>query len=38
MADVPFERGEHLEPDGANHKIYRRALERQNALYGKIYG
>ena len=37
-ADVPFERGEHLRPNGANHQIYRRALERQNALYGKIYG
>ena len=37
-ANVPFERGEHLAPNAANHKIYRRALERQNALYGKIYG
>ncbi len=37
-AKVPFERGEHLEPDAANHQIYARALERQNALYGKIYG
>ncbi len=37
-AHVPFERGEHLAPDAANHQVYRRALERQNALYGKIYG
>ena len=37
-AKVPFERGEHLEPDAANHRIYARALERQNALYGKMYG
>ena len=38
VAEVPFERGEHLQPNLANHQIYRRALERQNALYGKIYG
>ena len=38
VADVPFERGEHLTPDAAHHAIYARALERQNALYGKIYG
>ena len=37
-AKVPFERGEHLEPNAANHQFYARALERQNALYGKIYG
>ena len=37
-AHVPFERGEHLEPNASNHQIYARALERQNALYGKIYG
>ena len=37
-AQVPFERGEHLAPNADNHQIYRRALERQNALYGKIYG
>ena len=37
-AKVPFERGGHLEPNAANHRIYARALERQNALYGKIYG
>ena len=37
-AKVPFERGEHLEPNLDNHQIYARALERQNALYGKIYG
>ena len=38
VAQVPFERGAHLQPNSANHQIYRRALERQNALYGKIYG
>lgn len=38
VADVPFERGETLAPNQANHAIYSRALERQNALYGKIYG
>ena len=38
VAQVPFERGAHLEPNEDNHQIYRRALERQNALYGKIYG
>ena len=37
-AKVPFERGEQLEPNADNHQIYARALERQNALYGKIYG
>ena len=37
-ANVPFERGHHLEPNADNHRIYARALERQNALYGKIYG
>ena len=37
-ANVPFERGEHLAPDADNHKVYARALERQNALYGVIYG
>lgn len=37
-ANVPFERGGHLEPNADNHRIYARALERQNALYGKIYG
>ena len=37
-AQIPFERGEHLEPNLDNHRIYARALERQNALYGKIYG
>ena len=38
VAKVPFERGETLVPDADNHKIYARALERQNALYGVIYG
>ncbi len=37
-ADVPFERGEDVAPDADNHRVYARALERQNALYGKIYG
>ncbi len=37
-ADVPFERGQHLAPNADNHRVYARALERQNALYGKIYG
>ena len=38
VAEVPFERGEVLAPNAGNHQIYARALERQNALYGKIYG
>ena len=38
VAKVPFERGQHLAPDADNHRVYARALERQNALYGKIYG
>ncbi len=36
--DVPFERGARLEPSPQNHAIYARMLDKQNALYAKIYG
>lgn len=38
VQNAPFERGAQLEPTHENLAIYGRALERQNALYDKIYG
>lgn len=38
IRDAPFERGATLQPDMAHHRIYTRALERQNALYEELYG
>ena len=37
VSDVPSQRGEVLLPDEARSAKYRRALERQNALYAKLY-
>ena len=35
--NAPFERGAQLQADAENHAIYERMLEKQNALYAKIY-
>ncbi len=35
---IPAERGETLQPKMTHHQIYARALDRQNALYAKLYG
>ncbi|HEX8464586.1 MAG TPA: gluconokinase [Abditibacterium sp.] len=35
--NVPFERGAQLTPNRDNHAIYARMLEKQGALYSKIY-
>ena len=35
--NAPFEHGAHLQPNPENHAIYARMLEKQNALYAKIY-
>ena len=38
VADFPAERGETLTPDTAHHALYAKALQRQNALYEKLFG
>ena len=38
VADLTAERGEVLAPDAAHHAIYLTALQRQNALYEKLFG
>jgi gluconokinase len=35
--NAPFERGAQLEPNAENKAVYERLLEKQNALYAKIY-
>ncbi|MBV9868525.1 MAG: gluconokinase [Abitibacteriaceae bacterium] len=35
---VPSDRGQELQPTPAHHELYKRALERQNALYEHLYG
>jgi gluconokinase len=37
ISHLPAERGNTLAPDAGNHEIYRRALEKQNALYANLY-
>ena len=38
LSKLPAHRGATVNPNDENHTLYRRALERQNALYQKIYG
>jgi len=37
ISNLPAEQGARLQPDLDHHEIYRRALERQNALYQDFY-
>ena len=37
ISDLPAQQGARLEPNWEHHEIYRRALERQNALYFDLF-
>ena len=38
LSQMPVDKGAIVEPNAQSHAIYARALERQNALYRKLYG
>ena len=38
VADAPADLGQELNPDAQHHRIYSKALARQNSLYEQLFG